>query len=174
MAVVVKRLTQPAVNRSFEGSIPFDRPNIEFIGLIPKEMMASSLFCLKPIFAFFFVSLGSNYQIWMWTSSAWVGICIFAYPYSVYGECKKIGKIKPPFWFSWLCNKHLSIDVNTKVSGEGSRSKFIIHCVNKTHWNWIRIIKNPAHIIRAVNKNQSISINDNYLLYFQIICFRLK
>ena len=60
MAVVVKRLTQPAVNRSFEGSIPFDRPNIEFIGLIPKEIMVSSLFCLRPIFAFFFVSLGSN------------------------------------------------------------------------------------------------------------------
>ena len=60
MAVVVKRLTQPAVNRSFEGSIPFDRPNIEFIGLIPKEMMASSLFLFKAYFAFFFVSLGSN------------------------------------------------------------------------------------------------------------------
>ncbi len=53
MAVVVKRLTQPAVNRSFEGSIPFDRPNIELIGLIPKEMMASSLFLFKAYFCIF-------------------------------------------------------------------------------------------------------------------------
>ena len=53
MAVVVKRLTQPAVNRSFEGSIPFDRPNIEFIGLIPKEIMVSSLFLFKAYFCIF-------------------------------------------------------------------------------------------------------------------------